>query len=496
VSDLARIAPRTVLASLLEAPDLPALVPRLAPEQLHRIIAQEGLEACAPLIVHATPEQLTQLADLDLWRSGRAGADAAFDADRFLEWLGVLLDQGAPAAARTLASMDAGVVAAGVAASIRVLDWAAVSAYPHTDGELFEPMPALDTSRAIELGSFLIVPRAAMPPEVILAALRALEEEAPACFADVMQRCRARSNAACEVDGLDELLDTGRQALHDLGASRSLRREAHGFATPADARAFLQAARQRPVDPRPTAAAAAGGALAQDAALRHLRDYAATSGDTADAHAEALAFLANALVAGCAVQGRPLTPPEASDAAAATCNLGLARWLAAGARPPGLVAAFELGWAVLHREVALEVAAELIALLPALRHAHVTFEEELQQLQRELTRHWRGGAPWLAREPLEVLAALDAPAWAAIDALVAECPVLHDALRASLTPGTRAVDPQAFAFIADEADIDLVRRFAAALPRALGSVSAPAPSPPPRSRRRAGRTTRSAAPGG
>ncbi len=39
-----------------------------------------------------------------------------------------------------------------------------------------------------------------------------------------------------------------------------------------------------------------------------------------------LAYLANAIVAGCSLQARPFTAQEASDAAVATCNLGLENW--------------------------------------------------------------------------------------------------------------------------------------------------------------------------
>src|SRR5260370_6593421 len=92
-----------------------------------------------------------------------------------------------------------------------------------------------------------------------------------------------------------------------------------------------------------------------------------------------LAFLANTLLAGCSVQSRPFTPQEASDAAACICNLGLehwpARWPGATpqdassprgldtAMPPDaflvahhLVTAFEVGWAVLYKDVSLFLA--------------------------------------------------------------------------------------------------------------------------------------------
>ena len=63
-----------------------------------------------------------------------------------------------------------------------------------------------------------------------------------------MRGVRARSNAGWEVDGLDNLLETEEQAMFDLSADRDQRREQQGYATPAQARAFLQIARQGRVD--------------------------------------------------------------------------------------------------------------------------------------------------------------------------------------------------------------------------------------------------------
>jgi hypothetical protein len=57
--------------------------------------------------------------------------------------------------------------------------------------------------------------------------------------------------------------------------------------------------------------------------------------DAYSMRSEEFAYLANAIMAGCAIQARPFTAQEASDAAVAVCNLGLenwpARWLAAKA---------------------------------------------------------------------------------------------------------------------------------------------------------------------
>ena len=97
---------------------------------------------------------------------------------------------------------------------------------------------------------------------------------------------------------------------------------------------------------------------------------------------EELAYLANTLMAGSSIQGRPMTAQEASDAAVAVCNLGLEHWpaqwnaqpsrgdaaapaAASGSLPDDflvsqdLVRVFEVGWSVLHHQVCVHAAERL-----------------------------------------------------------------------------------------------------------------------------------------
>ena len=85
-----------------------------------------------------------------------------------------------------------------------------------------------------------------------------------------------------------------------------------------------------------------------------------------------------------------------------------------------------------------------------------------------MTRQVQAGTPWRAEPSLDVIAILDQPAWAALVALVAECPVIHGALTASLERRAKSIDAHAFAFVADNADIARVRDFMGALPDLLG----------------------------
>ena len=78
-----------------------------------------------------------------------------------------------------------------------------------------------------------------------MALLLALDADHRDCFHAVMRGCRRLSNSTPEVDGLDDLLMEPEQLLHDVAVDREHRRSQQGYSTPADARAFLQMARQR-----------------------------------------------------------------------------------------------------------------------------------------------------------------------------------------------------------------------------------------------------------
>ncbi|HMF61274.1 MAG TPA: DUF6178 family protein, partial [Vicinamibacterales bacterium] len=97
-------------------------MPHLAPETLHQLIRHSGLDACGELVVSATPEQLTTVLDLDLWRHTQPGRDEQFDVDRFGEWLEVLVDTGASVAARTVAALDEHMVIVGLSRYLRLFD--------------------------------------------------------------------------------------------------------------------------------------------------------------------------------------------------------------------------------------------------------------------------------------------------------------------------------------------------------------------------------------
>ena len=94
-------------------------------------------------------------------------------------------------------------------------------------------------------------------------------------------------------------------------------------------------------------------------------------------------------------------------------------------------------------------------------------QASLNLLRVRLLRALESGKPWTAAEALDVLTAMDLPAWAALVALIAECPVIHAGLIASVDRRVLSVDPNAFEFISTPDQLALVRRFTQSLPGIL-----------------------------
>src|SRR5262249_23125907 len=147
---------------------------------------------------------------------------------------------------------------------------------------------------------------------------------------------------------------------------------------------------------------------------------------------EELTYIANTIMAGCALQGRPFTAQEASDAAVAVCNLGLGNWPPQWTRAKALPGAFFVhhhllgvvlvGWAVLHKDVGMYAAERLLEVLAGFRCDDHDLQTGLDSLRIQLSAHCRAGTPWCAREALDVIAILDTPAWAVLLALIDEFP--------------------------------------------------------------------------
>jgi hypothetical protein len=511
----------TLLQRLLNAPDLTKMVPQMQPEVLHRVIQTCGLEDCAEFVALVTPAQLARILDIDIWRVRTPGTDEQFDTDRFGLWISVLMEAGADVAAEKVLGLDIELVIAGLVQHAAAFDRAAVSPYTTLDGDEMPGRP-LNRGRVSEVGGYVLETRRTSSAwDSIMELLAFLYAAHPGYFHRLMREWVRLSDDPRVEDGCDDLLDDDEQDMFDLAIDREVRREQQGYVTPAQAHAFLKGGRNLQLGadrPAPSAIARAyfrtiestlatedearheafraliesspaapstlepsgvvevlrdAGVLgAQPRALLGAADHQTTRLSWIEVHiashpasAQELAYLANAIVAGCSIQGRPFTAQEAGDGAVATCNLGLENWPPHWS-DPDLVTAFQVGWTVLHRDAGMYAAQHLIDVLAGIRCSDRDIQRRLDGLRRELMQAVSNREPWRARDALDVILMLDAPSWAALLALIDECPVLHAALDAPRQP-RRTINLEDFAFISQNSQIAAVREFMASLPSAL-----------------------------
>jgi len=524
-------APRRVLARLLHAPHLAEIVRRLDPKLLNQLVRQCGLEDCGEILALATTEQLTRVFDDDLWASDRAGAEEAFDADRFALWLEVLAELGPEVAARKLAEMDFDFVTAALSRLVLVLDeelaivqdaaaelgseWEAFDADALLEG-------ALGRSASHELGGYTVVARRAASWDALLAVLASLEHDHPRLFARLMRRC-ARLSTEYIVDngGLYDVLTSEQQLVADIAAAREDRREAVGYVTPPQASAFLKLARSpdgggsqggdpvtagyfrdlaaRAKEHRPESTLTSDSARADDPLeqevraflsgladaaeprasiprllgaggderLRHVRGHLRLQEHDAAAYARCTAELA--YLANVLVSGCSFQSRRFRPVEAADAALAVCNLgLESGADGGSLVGCFRSGWRTLYQEVSLFTARRLADVLSALTCPDTVVERHARDTARDLRRHADAGEPWRSREDIDVVATLDLPAWAVLVNLIDECPVVPSNFdRPGGKPRLRVAT--GFDFISERSQVASAREFVASLPAVLDS---------------------------
>lgn len=374
-----RPSSRELLARILDTPDLAASIQALEAPALARLIDAVGLEDAGEIVAFASATQLAEVFDEDLWRSARAGDDERFDGDRFLVWLEVLIEAGDAFVADRLAKLPEDLVTLALHQHLLVLDVdeLLVEMRSLEEDEAKTVEKALSNTLSEEIDEYQLIARRHDGWDTVLAAVLALDRDHHSQLARILERlCAMTSKHVDDEGGLHAALTSEEMLESDVAADREERRAAAGYVAPSDARAFLKLAERRPTEPpkehdpvtraylrelakdrsrprrRPTAESAAFASVLRDAGVvstpratpllaggsptprelllvRTMRRLAETDANAFAARSEEIAYLANVLIAGASIEGRPYRPAEAVQKAVETCSRGLE--LASGA---------------------------------------------------------------------------------------------------------------------------------------------------------------------
>ena len=238
-----------LLNRILDQPELVALVQRLEPDVLTRLIRHIGLEDAAEIVSMATVAQLHRVFDEDLWYSDTPGADESFNAARFILWLEVLQENGSGYAAEKIRQFDEDLLTLALSRHLLVLDREALVARMNLEldpdqADLMDK--ALDSSLCQEFDQFVVVGRTHNAWEPIMALLVELNEIDYPLFSRVLERCAAHSADYIEDNGgLMDVLTSGEMLAEDVAGDREGRRQESGYVIPSAARTFLNVARTR-----------------------------------------------------------------------------------------------------------------------------------------------------------------------------------------------------------------------------------------------------------
>lgn len=365
----------SVLARLLDTPDLVHAVRALPGRQFASLVREIGIEDAGEIVALATTEQLVAAFDADLFVNERPGERETFDPDRFVTWLEILMEAGDGVVAGRISELSEDFVAHALSSLMLVLDNDALMLrLGEGDDDALRANKAIESSLAEEIDGYLLVSRRTGGWNAALALVLALDRDNREFLVPVLDRCAAgASRYVDDLEALAGVLDTAESLAEDVEAEREDRRSRQGYVEPRAAKSFLalamrpapgkapaplgrdpithayfrQLQRPRLTEERPSATAAkalgwleAGGHLPRTTGLlpslqvgeapsggaarfiEAMRTLNATDPPRFGARLEELAYLTNVVLSGADLDGRRFRQAEAADAVLATVALG------------------------------------------------------------------------------------------------------------------------------------------------------------------------------
>ena len=395
-----RPSPTTLLARLINEPDLLLQVRALPIPVFAAAVRQIGVEDAGELIALATTEQLVAAFDEDLFANDVPGERERFSVARFVTWLEVILDAGEEAAANRITELSQDFVVHALSNIMLVFDVDAIAERLRSNDPYAEAADnALENTYVEQIDSYLLVSRVESGWDAAFALVVALDRTYRDVLVQILDRCVAVSGRYMDdLDALSEVLTSSESLAEDVEGDRQERRARLGYVAPLDAKSFLAHARLAPdahsdeerdavtrayvaeqpatapltIDRGPSTELREQLAIAcmeADASplfsgevvegegegegeggeeplsiVTALQSLASDAPACFDERMRELAYLANVLLAGATIDGQRLRPADATDATLQTVALGatlVARERVAGP-DPGVASANDL----------------------------------------------------------------------------------------------------------------------------------------------------------
>ncbi len=239
-------ATSSLLARLIDAPDLVHTVRGLAPSTFSALVRHVGVEDAGEIVALATTEQLVAAFDEDLFVNERPGEREMFDRERFVAWLEVLLEAGDSAAARRITELSDDFVVRALSSIVLVLDNEELMLRMGEGGEDARMADkAIESCLSEEIEGYLLISLAHDGWDAVLALVLALDRDHHEFLVRILDRCAALASGYVEdLEELTSVLSDSESLSEDVEAEREERRARLGYVDPRAARSFLAIARK------------------------------------------------------------------------------------------------------------------------------------------------------------------------------------------------------------------------------------------------------------
>jgi hypothetical protein len=218
--------------AIVNSSALPALLQRLHPKVIGRLIGEIGLHDAGELMALMPRKKLLAVFDESIWKRPVAGVDEVLDGNELIDWLEVWIDVGDAFTAECLAAMSDDYLTLCMARLIRVDDAGALAHRRYENDEVLDDELDEVHEQCDHFGPYLVYNLEVDQGDIVRAVLNAFWSDAPD------RLLRILSNLA----GHESMLTQGASAGtvdHDMAFERHSHREHQGYVTASGARAFL-----------------------------------------------------------------------------------------------------------------------------------------------------------------------------------------------------------------------------------------------------------------